>query len=308
MDQSRPTPDAQAIDWVIRQRDPAFDDWDAFTLWLEADTRHAEAYDVAAVADADAADLPAQPVARAVARPSRRIWLAGGAAAAAALVGIVGYGAVDRSPDLVRVATAAGERRTLTLADGSSIALNGDTRIAIDRDRPRFAALEQGEAMFRVVHDPADPFTVTVGGATVVDVGTVFDIVREAGSTRVAVSEGAVVYNPDAQNAHVAAGRQLQADDADATPRITAIVPALVGGWRTGQLVYDGAPLSTVVADIRRGTGTRITLASGLADRPFRGALLTGGDKGRIAGELAALTGLRATRRQDEWHLTRGGP
>ena len=41
----------QAASWAAATGDPAFEDWDAFTLWLEQDPRHAEAYDrtVAAV-------------------------------------------------------------------------------------------------------------------------------------------------------------------------------------------------------------------------------------------------------------------
>ena len=34
----------QAIDWLIRQRDPAFADWEPFTDWLEADPANNEIY------------------------------------------------------------------------------------------------------------------------------------------------------------------------------------------------------------------------------------------------------------------------
>ena len=35
----------QAIAWAVRTGDPAFGDWEAFTLWLEQDPAHALAYD-----------------------------------------------------------------------------------------------------------------------------------------------------------------------------------------------------------------------------------------------------------------------
>ena len=47
----------RAIHWVLRQRDgdmPA-SDWVAFTEWLEADSRHLQAYDLALAADDDLA-------------------------------------------------------------------------------------------------------------------------------------------------------------------------------------------------------------------------------------------------------------
>ena len=34
----------QAIEWMIRQRDPAFADWEPFTDWLEADPENNAAY------------------------------------------------------------------------------------------------------------------------------------------------------------------------------------------------------------------------------------------------------------------------
>ncbi|WP_077148602.1 hypothetical protein [Sphingopyxis sp. KK2] len=33
--------------WAIRVADPAFDDWDALTAWLEADPTHLAAYEAA---------------------------------------------------------------------------------------------------------------------------------------------------------------------------------------------------------------------------------------------------------------------
>jgi transmembrane sensor len=47
----------EALGWVIRTRDPEFTEWDAFTLWLEADPAHAPAYDALLAADADLPDL-----------------------------------------------------------------------------------------------------------------------------------------------------------------------------------------------------------------------------------------------------------
>ena len=74
-----------ALDWVIRQRDPAFADWEDFTDWLDADPAHAEAYHEAVALDADLAGLPKAPAEEPgyvgdniVALPrhvNRRMWL-----------------------------------------------------------------------------------------------------------------------------------------------------------------------------------------------------------------------------------------
>ncbi|MEG8054361.1 hypothetical protein QP185_16050 [Sphingomonas aerolata] len=36
--------DAQALDWIVRTGDPAFDDWPGFMAWMEADPTHATRY------------------------------------------------------------------------------------------------------------------------------------------------------------------------------------------------------------------------------------------------------------------------
>ena len=73
----------QAIDWLIRQRDPAFADWEPFTDWLEADPANNEAYsELAAREDALAERLAPDPFVQDNEAPSqrpffRRPWTAG---------------------------------------------------------------------------------------------------------------------------------------------------------------------------------------------------------------------------------------
>src|SRR3546814_7021219 len=110
------------------------------------------------------------------------------------MIGVSGLGLFDGAD---RIETLAGEHRTVELADGSKIEINGASVVEIDADRPRFARLESGEAMFHVVHRDDDPFVVETGGAKIVDLGTAFNVVRRDRQTSVAVSEGIILYNPD---------------------------------------------------------------------------------------------------------------
>ena len=43
----------QALDWVIRLRDPGFDGWEDFHVWLAADPAHADVYHALALAEED---------------------------------------------------------------------------------------------------------------------------------------------------------------------------------------------------------------------------------------------------------------
>ncbi len=92
--------------------------------------------------------------------------------------------------------------------------LNGDTRISFDPDMPRQVTLAQGEALFDVKHDAKDPFVVVADGTRLVDIGTIFNVVRSGGALDVAVAEGAVDYE---------AGKQrIRLNQGDALSRPTA--------------------------------------------------------------------------------------
>ncbi|HWJ68632.1 MAG TPA: FecR domain-containing protein [Sphingobium sp.] len=292
-----------ALDWVIRQRDPAFADWEPFADWLAADPAHAQAYHELAALDGDLERLPAAPVAPGH-RVNRRLWLGG--ALAASLAVVAGIGVLRHAPDdKQRIETAMGETRTVALADGSRIAINGGTAILLDKADPRRATLERGQALFHVVHRDDAPFRVSVGAAQLVDIGTVFDVTRTDEGTVVAVSEGAVIYNPASSKVRIDAGRRLVADDASGQLVLSAVSPAAVGGWQAGQLVYDGLPLRDVAAEVERTTGVRIRVNPGAAGILFRGAFQTGGDEARMVEDLAGLSGTRATREARGWTLSR---
>ncbi|MET0239360.1 MAG: FecR domain-containing protein [Sphingobium sp.] len=295
-----------ALDWIVRQRDPDFDDWDGFTAWLEADPAHAEIYQAMAAADADMDALveQAEPLAlpvpaNDVGRPSRR-WAMG--AVAAALVGVISIGIFYPRADPWSVETRPGERRQIALADGSRIILNGDTRVTLDRRDPRIATLERGEAMFVVHHDESDPFEVMAGEARLVDVGTAFNVRRDGAALDVAVSEGAVLYNPDAEAARIDAGTRLRVIAGADRYEFVPIDARDVGGWREGRLVYDGQALSVVAADLARYYGVRVAADAAVRGRPFRGVLTL--PRREAMASLAPVLGVAISPRGDGWVLS----
>ncbi|HWK37086.1 FecR family protein, partial [Sphingomonas sp.] len=261
--------DEQALTWAVRVGDPAFVDWDGFTAWLESDPAHAARYDAVAARIAEAAEqlatLPApvtpvaQPLMQDIAplRATRRWWIGTGLAASVACV--VGYGAWSVQPQPYAVETAAGDTRTVQLAEGTSIALAGGTRLMLDHRDDRVATLESGQALFTVRHDESRPFRVKVGGDELIDVGTVFDVKRAPGVTRIAVSEGAVVFNPHREAVRVDPGHTLVSDSVARSLTLGTIDSGAVGGWRDGRLSYQGEPIGEVAADLTRALGVSIT-------------------------------------------------
>lgn len=295
----------QAIAWVVRVRDQEFADWEAFETWLAAAPAHAEAYHRLAIEDRGLDDLlPAQPAPALVPvrHTSRKwAWPAVGVGVAALLVGVISVHTPVAGPQLYEVATRAGERRALVLEGGTSILLNGGSTLLLDRRNTRFAELKRGEALFTVRHDAARPFAVQVGKDRLVDVGTRFDVVHTQSEMRVAVAEGAVVYDPDGQKLTLAPGDMLRVS---ATVALRSkVAPDQVGGWRDGRFVYAGEPLSRVAEDLSRYAGARVEVSPDLAGQPFRGVISVA-DPSKLE-QLGPLFRARIQRTRDGWLISR---
>lgn len=300
----------EALGWVIRTRDPSFTDWDAFTAWLEAAPGNAVAYDALMLADSELDSIiPPEPVVMPVAAndagaPVRhRLRWIGGGAIAAALVATVSLAVFNRS-DIYSVTTRPGETRVIALDDGTTVELNGGTTMRFDRKDARFAALDSGEAAFTVRHDAANPFRVTVGDAVFEDAGTIFNIVHSDAATRIGVSEGKVIYNPQAEAIALPAGRAL-ADDAQGL-RVMDVAPAAVASWRQGRLVYANAAIGEISQDIGRSLGVTLTATPGARAMRFTGTIRLDRDPARFFAEAAPLMGLSVVRQGNEWLLKEG--
>jgi len=267
----------QAIAWAVRTGDPAFEDWEAFTAWLEKDPAHARAYDEVMASVSDAAEaLPPAPSAQNDDEPGfsapRRRWLGGAIAAAVAVV--VALGVWQARPGTYAIETAPGEIRVVELEGGDRVELAGASRLVLDRRNPRSASLEQGQALFTLDHDPDEPFMLAVGEDTLVDVGTIFDVKHTPDGMALVVSEGAVVFNPARQNVRVSPGERLTSATGSDRYRLSAVPVGEVGEWREGRLSFQDARLEDVAADLSRMTGVEFTVAARSADRRVSGSLV----------------------------------
>jgi transmembrane sensor len=223
-----------------------------------------------------------------VARPRRRL-LGWGGAVAALLAGVVAVPMLQQDAGERVVQTAAGQRQSVTLADGTRIDLNGNTRLTIAEQDGRLAKLDRGEATFTVVHDASNPFVVKVGDSRIQDVGTVFNVVRTEDSTRVEVAQGLVLYNPDKEAVRLKPGQSLRVADQEDLALLGEVDPAAVASWRDGRLVYRNVPMSGVASDLSRNLGLAVSAAPDIAARPFTGVIELDGDRHAIKTRLSAL-------------------
>jgi transmembrane sensor len=298
---------AQAADWLVRLQAPDSTEAQAsdFDAWLSAHPANAAAFDATlAVAlelqsagDAISEGLKEAPAPR---RPARRGWLvAGGLAAAAAIVlAVMPYGAIAPVPVQTYV-TAKGEQRTVKLADGSTLEMNAGSRLSVTLGRhERHVAMPRGEAVFDVAADKARPFVIDAGDRTVRVVGTRFDVRHRGSELSVTVERGLVEVRPGGELAGRAwrlhPGQRLDTAEGVAAVALSTVDPQQVESWRAGRLIYRDQPLGDVVADLNQQFARPITLDDpALAQVRVSGVLVLD-DQSAVIRRLALLASIKA--------------
>lgn len=314
----------QAIAWHLRLKDADEDAWIEFAEWLSADPARNRVYE--AVADGDARMLPmlerasfpsndepaltpefsndedgrVYAVQGEVVRRNRWRW--GAVAASIAVASLVGVQMLPNRAAHYSIETLAGETRTVSLADGSEILLNGGTKIVLDKSEPRSVEIARGEARFAVKHDESDPFIVVAGEQRLVDIGTVFNVVRTDRQLRVGVAEGAVRFEDAAKTVNLRAGDSLAADSRGKIEMSQSPV-ASIGSWAGGKLVYDQASLEQVADDLSRSIGISLELPRGIGSRSFSGVIQTDGDRDAVRARLEELIGEKIVADGTRWSV-----
>jgi len=312
----------EAATWIWRMETgpSAGADKEGFEAWLRQDPRHRRAVEelskvwesLDGLADPrrnePLTELIEVPAATAT-RSRRPMWFA--AAAAVLVAGVSGAIWWTHGNETQVLATAVGQHRTVTLADGSVVTLNTNSIIETNIGRQaRDIYLKKGEAHFEVAHDRLRPFLVHAGDAVVRAVGTEFEVrVRPDRHVDVLVNEGRVEVQPEiaavpsadaalreqpitiAKIKAVSAGEELST----ATTNY-AIVPLSAEqlssdlAWRDGAVVFDSEPLSQAIGEIQRYTDARIAISDpAIADLPVGGRFKTDDLQGFLDGLAAAL-------------------
>ncbi|MEG8042001.1 FecR domain-containing protein [Sphingomonas sp. LR59] len=141
----------------------------------------------------------------------------------------------------------------MTLADGSTVSLNGATRLRIVyADRQRRAELLAGQAFFDVQHDVSRPFVVRAGASETRVLGTAFDLDLTRTQVALAVYRGAVGFDPvgTPRGVVVRAGYRsaVRGGVAAAPTRFDPVLP----DWRKGWIDTAGMRLDDLVEILDR--------------------------------------------------------
>src|SRR6185312_9537305 len=291
-----------------------------FEQWLRHDPRHRRAFEELGgiwqslddLAEAKRDEKVATFVAeeqRLYAKPAPahgrlRRWLPWAMAASLLLVaGSLSW--YRRGNESETLATAVGQQRSATLADGSVVELNTNTILETHfTPGRRDVRLEKGEASFKVAHNAQRPFYVHAGDTVVRAVGTAFNVrLRDAHDVEVIVTEGVVEVTPQhapgrtiaaaspppapVVQRKLTAGERFDAGAAIPVKQITAAAASNTLAWHEGAIVFDGEPLAQAIDELNRYTDTRLVVAdASIQDLRVGGRFRTGD----VNGFLEALT------------------
>jgi len=195
------------------------------------------------------------------------------AAATLVLAVALGIGETLRSEDGWKSYTAAiGERRVLTLEDGSVLYLGAGSRVDFRfTEEERRLRLQSGEAMFKVHHDASRPFRVLSGGTMVQAIGTQFSVNRLRGESLITVVEGIVqvsreeslaervmapltrtmgVEQPAAVRLAAGQGIRIAPDGTAAAPRVVDANP--MQAWQERRLTFVNETLYAMAEEFNR--------------------------------------------------------
>lgn len=271
----------EALDWLVRMTSARPDEAEVarFRRWLEADPAHRESWGrlagmwtgIGPLAERLAPE-PA-PVETGAVCGSWRRWISGIRVAALAAAAILLTVALWQ-PLRADFATGVGERREVALADGSSVALDADSAIALRfGGTARGVELLKGRADFKVTKDPSRPFLVTSGAGTIRAVGTEFVVGRTERGTSVAVIEGIVeIRDGSGRLDRLERGQGERYAGAGPSWRLSAAEREETTDWHEGYLLFHDAPLREVVARLAHyRSGLVLVLDGTLGDRRVSG-------------------------------------
>jgi transmembrane sensor len=204
----------------------------------------------------------------------RRRFLTAAACAAALVAGGAAWWQNMRYP---LYSTDIGERRSLTLADGSTVDMNSHSSIRVEFSATeRRIEMRDGQALFQVVKDKSRPFIVQAGAATVRAVGTQFDVYRKHSGTTVTVLEGRVAIYARASLRSPAAAGASQVSSAPHSARRPEPGAAVVASRGELQDAPTSWPSLPQLADPAQGAalylsaGEQVTVTERKAPTPQR--------------------------------------
>ncbi|MCE0460809.1 FecR domain-containing protein [Pseudomonas uvaldensis] len=251
----------EAADWLMRLSEGNVNDAErhAWERWRASSPAHSEAWARAELLLSKLQSLPpalAMPALDRPGNPERRAAM--GKLAALLALAPLAWGSWKLNEWQQWTAdyrAPVGERRDLTLNDGTLVTLNTDTAIDVYFDsHQRLLLLRRGEILIQTAADPSPvprPFKVQTEQGRMQALGTRFSVREETGHTRLAVMEGAVRIELKGLEEKVVSAGQSSGFTAFAIDAVKPVDKSALA-WTRGMLMADNMRLADFIDELAR--------------------------------------------------------
>ncbi len=305
----------QAIAWYAKlQSDQAEpEDWESFTLWLEESHEHGDAYDALELSlDSLPEDIMSEPEVSIAANENRRgfLWGVTGigiAALFAAAFFMPNFGG-QGTYNIQEFATTIGEQTQVTLADGTKVDLNTNSRLVFAMNKTeRIVTLSKGEALFDIAQDSSRSFRVEALDTQIWDVGTLFEVDVSDGDLSVAVIEGLVDVipeNAEDQKKRLTPGQMAERKAGEQNVTVSSADIDVIASWTEGVLSFDEAPLPEIIAELNRYFETPFVIANSALNQETFSGVLNLGSQEELTQTLEKFLPITALKQDGKINLT----
>lgn len=150
---------------------------------------------------------------------------------------------------------AGDNQSSFVLKDGTVITLNKNSQLTISNlygKRVRSVKLT-GEAYFNVAKNPAKPFKVEMGNASITVIGTHFDVITDAKSDEIIATlvEGSIKFRGAEQTIIMTPNQQLTFNRSTNKVNLESVDSDVTTAWKNGVLKYKSISFSQLISNLR---------------------------------------------------------
>lgn len=292
---------------LLRSGQATAGDWQRYEQWRAADPRHdalcrqlENRLGVFQVPQAQG--VSGKVLQQALEAPSSRrhvlqVALAGAGVAVGAAFLAKPMGLTELTAD---IRTGTGERRTVTLDDGSELLLNAQSAADIQfSPQRRLVRLREGELLAKVASDRRRPFLIQTDQARLCAYGNRFLVREREGQGQVVALNGAVeIDNRHGERLQLAAGHEVHYDRNGFGP--IEISSSGATAWVDGFLQVRDRPLAEVIEALRPYHNGVLRLDPAVAELRVSGLYRLDNPQ-QILDTLARTLPIHITRRTGLW-------
>lgn len=205
--------------------------------------------------------------------------------------------------------TTQNQHKKLTLSDGSTIILNGDSQLLIPGafSQQTRKVILKGEAYFEIKHNADKPFVIQAGDAVIKDLGTAFNVNVDSagGDVQVAVFSGEVSLrgrkDPESKATFLTKNHYGRLSSRTGVTRVEETDVRNYRSWMIGRMVFDKTSLPEIDLQLHR----IYHMNSTISDPELRNLKLTADFKSGPVGEVLEIiaTSLNIHYRLDGSHI-----